>query len=137
MTMSVDLKALDVVLPSSRGMVRPVSLVYADDSGVHEKKFAGDTIGFSVALIPRTDGGYNSLILSPEQAGSMFTIMFFYEGHGLKCFDRLGHDVGVSGLDIYTYKVDWDCKSMLVMPALQPKQVENASSDGVDVSSLE
>jgi len=120
-SVNVDLQSMTATVNTNNGQkVVPDSIVYADASGLHEKKLQGEAkTGFSLALIPRTNGGYNSMFISPELAASMFTSMFFYEGHGLWCYDAFGHDVDVTGLDIYTYKLDWDCKDMTIMPAIQ------------------
>jgi dolichyl-phosphooligosaccharide-protein glycotransferase len=120
-SVNVNLQSMTAIINTNNGQkVVPDSLVYADASGLHEKKLEGEAkTGFSLALIPRTDGGYNSMFVSPELAASMFTSMFFYNGHGLRCYDSFGHDVDVTGLDIYTYKLDWDCEDMTIMPAIQ------------------
>ena len=37
----------------------------------------------------------------------MFTRMFYMRGHGLKYFKLFDHQRGLTGTDIYAYKIDW------------------------------
>lgn len=92
----------------SQNEIYPNSLVYADQNGIVEKKFSGNTAGFSMVLIP-TGSEYVFLAADPSQAHSMFTKLFFLQGHGLKCFSKFDETQNINGGKIITWKVDYNC----------------------------
>jgi len=101
----------------------PKSIVYADKNNIYEKKFDGSTTGVSAAIVP--DGnGYKSVIMDPLHAKGMFTRLFFFEGHGLECFDIFSYKKSFTGNEIYVYKVDWECSSKAVIDEFKEKEVE-------------
>ena len=55
------------------------------------------------------------MISSNELTGSIFTRMFYMQGHGLKYFDLVNHQRGLTGTDIYTYKIDWEGKNATIV----------------------
>ena len=52
---------------------------------------------------------------SEELAGSIFTRMFYMQGHSLKYFKLFNHQRGLTGTNIYTYKVDWEGKNTTIV----------------------
>ncbi len=103
----VDLTTLNASFEGTA--LSPYSLVYATEKGVEEKKFSGQTVGFSLILAP--DGEeYKYILADPLQADSMFTRLFFLEGHGLKCFQKFDDVRPFSGGRVITWKVDYDCR---------------------------
>ena len=93
----------------SQGEVYPNSIVYAAQNEIIEKKFSGTTSGFSVVLIP-TGSDYAFLAADPLQANSMFTKLFFLQGHGLKCFSKFDEVQNINGGRIITWKMDYSCQ---------------------------
>ena len=91
------------------GNVVPNSLVYVTKDGVEEKKFSGQKAGFSVILIPYGDT-YRTIMADPLQVNSVFTRLFFLEGHGMKCFSKFDYVKDSSGQRIITWKVDYGCQ---------------------------
>jgi len=87
---------------------KPHSIVYATKDGIEEKFFEDPTTDFSLVLIPN-GVDYRAILAQPLQAKSIFTQLFFYQGHGLECFDQFDKRQQVTGGLIYTYKVDFDC----------------------------
>ncbi len=89
--------------------LKPNSLVYPTKEGIKEEKFSGKTLGVSLVLIP--DGeNYRSMLTDPLQANSMFTKLFFLEGHGLECFHKFDDVRQINNGRVITWKVDWDCQ---------------------------
>ncbi len=88
------------------------SLVYATDSEVIEKKFDSgkQKAGVSVVLIPREEG-YSAMATDPLQAASIFTKLFFFNGHGLECFDKFDDRQEITGNRVITWEVDYTCQS--------------------------
>ncbi|MBI2666647.1 peptidylprolyl isomerase [Candidatus Woesearchaeota archaeon] len=89
--------------------VVPNSIVYADREGVKEKQLEGKRTGFSVMLIPKGDE-YILRLADPLQAAGTFSKLFFFEGHGMKCFQKF-NDASASGTGrIITWIVDYSCQ---------------------------
>ncbi len=103
----VDLTKKDIVLEGAREEIRPNTAVFLTEEGTEEKVFDGATVGVSIILIPK-EGGFNSMLVHPVLANSIFTRLFFLEGHGLKYFDKFDDRRGVTGGRIIVWKVDWE-----------------------------
>jgi hypothetical protein len=61
---------------------------------------------YSVAILP----GPSAILMSPELSRSMFTVLFFYNGTGLKHFDLAKEATTLTGDRIYVWKVNWEGK---------------------------
>ncbi len=105
--LDVDLSNMNIKIPNNE--VVPNSVVYATKDSIVEKKLEGPKTGFSVVLIPRGDG-FRFILADPLQAAGTFTKLFFYEGHGMKCFEKFDDRTQLTGGRIITWKVDFDCK---------------------------
>ncbi|MDO8510806.1 MAG: STT3 domain-containing protein [Nanoarchaeota archaeon] len=94
----------------SQNEIYPNSMVYPTPDGVMEKKFSdsGTTSGFSIVLIPN-GSDYALLPTDPLQANSMFTKLYFLNGHGQSCFSKFDEAKNINGGKIVTWKVDYDC----------------------------
>ncbi len=60
----------------------------------------------SALVIPYTDQ-YESILVTPHFTESLFTRLFFYQGHGLKHFKLFTWQPAMTGGSIFVYKVDW------------------------------
>lgn len=103
----VDAATMNVTIENSAEKLHPNSFVFSNETGFHEKKFEKNTFGYSFGLINQ-GGSFQSIVMSEELAPSMFTRMFFYGGIGLRYFDTFDTQRTLSGILIYTYKVDWE-----------------------------
>jgi len=105
----VDLDNMDVTVKTNgQEVVYPTSFVYATKDGIEKKEFDGQKLPFSTILIPNGDN-YQMILSDPLQADSMFTKLFFFEGHGLECFEKFDDVTQFTGGRILTWKVDFDC----------------------------
>jgi dolichyl-diphosphooligosaccharide--protein glycosyltransferase len=95
---------------SAKEEYKPSSIVYVTPTGTEERKFSGNTLEFSVVLVPRGEEGYSALITHPYLANSIFTRLFYLNGHGLKYFDKFDDQTGITGGRIIVWKVDWEGK---------------------------
>jgi dolichyl-diphosphooligosaccharide--protein glycosyltransferase len=102
----INLTNMDVQIPVKEN-VKPVSIVYVTEDGTEENFFGGDVLPFSVVIIP-AGAGYSSLITHPYLANSIFTRLFYLEGHGLEHFDKFSDRQGVTGGRIIVWNVDWE-----------------------------
>lgn len=88
----------------------PASLVYATKNGVEEKTYSENTIPYSVILVPQGENGFAVMMADPRTAYSTFSKLFFFEGHGMKCFNKFDEVRPFTGGKISTWKVDYDCQ---------------------------
>ncbi|MBI5393419.1 hypothetical protein HZA96_06110 [Candidatus Woesearchaeota archaeon] len=68
--------------------------------------------GIGVSFIPKQNSFY-SLLMHPDLVDSMFNRMFFYSGHELSCFNSFDYIKQVSGGEVFTWKVDWNCTNQI------------------------
>ncbi|MBI2559269.1 hypothetical protein HYW20_08160 [Candidatus Woesearchaeota archaeon] len=122
--LQVNLSNYDIFGTGQQGIVRPKVAAFTTDSGLLKKEFEGTTLDFGVTLIPQGENDLMGVLSSKELAGGMFTRMFYMKGHGLKYFKLFNHQRGLTGTDIYTYKIDWEGKNATVVDDYLKKQVE-------------
>ena len=120
----VDLNQKNVTIEGNQEVV-PNTLVYATKQGIQEVELEGKHTGFSFVLVPNGEN-YNFILTDPLQANSLFTKMFFFEGHGLKCFSKFDDRKQVNNQRIITWKVDYDCQKENNV-YFQPKEEVNAA----------
>lgn len=113
--LQVNLSNYDVFGIGQQGTVRPKSAAFTTESGVFKKNFNGTTLDFGMTVIPRNENELDVVVSSNELTGSMFTRMFYMQGHGLKYFKLFNHQRGLTGTNIYVYKVDWEGKNPAIV----------------------
>ncbi len=104
----INLTTMEAEVNTQQGVMHPNSLVYPTEDSVLRKSY-DNNIGVSMVLIPQ-ENGYKRLLTAPELDGSMFTRLFYMEGHGLKHFEKFSDETGIYGERIIIWKVDWDGK---------------------------
>jgi dolichyl-phosphooligosaccharide-protein glycotransferase len=104
----IDKGTHEAFIQGSNGQkIYPDSIVYAtENDGIVEKKFTGELMGLSIVLIDDS----TILLTHPLQANSMFTKLYFFDGHGLECFSKFDDRQQLTGARIATWKVDFDCQ---------------------------
>ncbi len=103
----VNLNTMEPYINSQGGRVQPKKMAYLDSN--HEfkvKEFESD-IPYGIALVLNGDS-YRSILMSQEQTASMFTRLFYFEGHGLKYFKPFSDKTTFNGQRILTYRMNWD-----------------------------
>lgn len=124
----INLTNMDVQIPVKED-VKPISIVYVTENGTEERFFGGDVLPFSIVLIP-SGAGYSSLITHPYLANSMFTRLFYLEGHGLEHFDKFSDKQGVTGGRIIVWKVDWEgTDANAVYTKVEASEMESAEEE--------
>ncbi len=120
------------VVNTGQGKAYLESYSYVDENGEFKVKTRGEDyngtgIGLSGMLIP-AQGGFLNILMSPSLEKSMFSRLFFEEGHGLKYYKLFRAERQVTGGWIYVWKVDWNGKEENSMNALKEKKpAENQS----------
>jgi len=108
---NVNLDKKEVDVPTNTGVMNPHSLGYMEKDKFVIKEFKNDTVGeLSVDLFKDSADNYFIMLLSPQLTGSMFTRLFYYEGEGLKHFEKFSDIRDVTGSRIIVWKVDWEGK---------------------------
>lgn len=109
-TINIDMKTKDATINAgSQGIVHPNSFVYADRNGLWEKKFSEKLVGFSAVLLPSNDN-FQLMIVDPAHAYSTFTKLFFFDGHGQKCFAKFDDVRQFTGGRVITWVMDYNCQ---------------------------
>ncbi len=78
----------------------------------------GEPMGISI--VPAQNGGFNMILMHPQLVDSMFNRLFFYSGHGLKCFDNFDTVKTTSGGNVLTWKIDWTCSNATIVYNVVP-----------------
>jgi len=101
----------------------PKSIAYIDANGDFTvKQFNNSNIEVSAVIIPNENGGFSSILCAPELAGSMFTRLYFFEGHGLKQFKPFDTQRQLTGGMIYVWKIGWEAGEPNVMKMFVKKE---------------
>jgi hypothetical protein len=129
----INLDNYEAYFNTQDGKKRAKSVVYAAKDGLFEEEYEGDdVIPYSVALIP--DGkGYSSIITDPLLAKSIFTQLFFFDGHGSEHFKKFSDVTAFDGQRIIVWKVSWEPQEMNIMDELVEK-FNVSSGDTVSVN---
>jgi len=124
----VNLNDYNAEFSTPDGIKHPNSIVYATKQGIKKRKFENDTMGVSAALIPSGEG-FQSILMSPELADSMFTRLFFIEGHGLKHFKKFSDERSVFGGRVIVWKVDWEGTQANIMDEFKEKPLNETTEE--------
>ncbi|MBI2660084.1 hypothetical protein HYX07_02890 [Candidatus Woesearchaeota archaeon] len=111
----VNISNYDAYAFGQQGIVRPRIAAFTTENGLIKKEFNGSVLDFGITIVPKNENEAEAILTSRELTGSMFTRMFYMQGHGLKYFKLFSHQRGLTGTDIYTYKVDWEGKNTTII----------------------
>lgn len=113
------------------------SVVYPYENGTDEVFMDGDTVPMSIVLIPGANG-FSAILAQPVLANSIFTRLFYLEGHGLKYFDKFDDRRQVTGGRILVWKIDWNGTDRntpyLAEPPSETKEIEDKPVETIDDS---
>ena len=135
----IDMKKYDVAGMVGNTLIRANPVAFTTEDGIFKKQFEGNVFGLGFTIIPTSEDNVQVVMSSPQLVGSIFTRMFYMQGHGLKYFDLLTRQRGLTGTDIYVYKVDWEGKNQTFVESYvsnlenQTKGIEialNSSEEG-------
>ncbi|MBI4438427.1 FKBP-type peptidyl-prolyl cis-trans isomerase [Candidatus Woesearchaeota archaeon] len=107
--MRINLTNQDVWFYNQQNEIRhPKGVVFVTETGIETKTYEQQDVGVGATATVIPEGNNYRLIMAvPELNASMFTKMFFMEGHTLRHFKLLTTQTSVTGAKIYVYKVDW------------------------------
>jgi len=102
--LEINLESMEASILTQQGKVSLRSLAYIDDDkNFVVRKYEGSTSPYSAALLPSGE----TIFMDPLLVGSMFTRLFFFNGHGLEHFSILSDRNQVTGGRIQVWKVNW------------------------------
>lgn len=130
----INLSNMDIFAVGQQGTVRPKLFAYPVKDGVKVREFGESTVSIGFTLVPKSKNNYELVLSSPELAGSMFTKMFYMNGHGLKYFKHFSHERGLTGTDIYAYKADWEDGNMTIIGDYLDNMKYTLPESGSDLS---
>ncbi|MBR9699774.1 hypothetical protein GOV09_04930, partial [Candidatus Woesearchaeota archaeon] len=82
--------------------------------------FTNNTLGVGVTLFPQGNNWAYIMMASPLE-DSIFTRLYFQEGHGLTKFRKFSEQQSVIGNRIVVWQVDWEGTEKNVHPYFQPE----------------
>ena len=113
--LQINLSNYDVYGVGQQGIVRPKMVAFTTEDGILKKEVNSTTNDFGTTIIPISQNELLAIMSSKELTAGMFTRMFYMQGHGLKYFKLFNHQRGLTGTDIYTYKIDWEGKNTTIV----------------------
>ncbi|MEK6849605.1 MAG: hypothetical protein AABY01_03470, partial [Nanoarchaeota archaeon] len=115
----IDLNTMDATIPVQGGLRGPPAVfAYPTKDGLVKKTYTS-TAPFGLTLIPN-GGRYSILLASPQLSASMFTRMYFLQGHSLQYFKPFNIQHDASSSLLYTYQMDWDGGNKTILPEMTP-----------------
>lgn len=119
----INLTTMDAAIATPRGFLHPSNFVYVDEEDVVVKRYANETAGVGITLIPQNPEKtlYNIYLAAPQTSASLFNRLFFLRGHGLRYFEPFTEQTSVTGNVIRVWKVDWEGKDKLQYYQTKPK----------------
>ncbi|MBI2651715.1 hypothetical protein HYX01_04545 [Candidatus Woesearchaeota archaeon] len=120
-TFYINLSSYNVfgIIQGTSNIVNASAVAFTTENGILKKQFKGNTIGYGFTLIPKNENELLAVISSKELTGSIFTRLFFMQGHGLRYFKLLTREKGLTGTDIYVYKVDWEGREKTIADSIK------------------
>lgn len=107
--LEIDIAKKQGSIKTSQGEFYPNELVIPTEKGVEIIRYKDNLLGYSANIIPNNNG-YSVLYSHPLHAGSMFTRLFYMEGHGLEHFEKFYDVRDVTGARIIVWKINWEGK---------------------------
>ncbi len=101
----INLADMDTTAQTQQGTFKPASLTYLYN-GTFKEKIFNTTFPYAVSLINK-DGNYYAIMMQTPLQNSIFNRLYFYEGAGINNFDKFDYQRGITGTEIYTWKVRW------------------------------
>lgn len=130
----IDIQQMDARIVQGNNIGIPKYFVYINETTkeLQKAEYNNSNVNVAIILVPR-GASYSVVLSTPELAASMFTRLFFMEGHGLQYFQPFTSQHQITGGDIFVYKTDWKQHEPNIISALKPKTVVS-SGDRVTVN---
>ncbi|MBN2881035.1 peptidylprolyl isomerase [Candidatus Woesearchaeota archaeon] len=103
----MNLTTGEAFVTTQQGNKHPQSISYVQGGEFVLQEYDNNTIPYSAAFYTQGNTLY-SILMFPELAGSMFTRLYFFNGIGLKHFNKFSDKQLITGGRVIVWKVDWD-----------------------------
>lgn len=120
----VNLSIMNIVYTGETAPIH--GLVYIDDKDLRMTTYPKYSQDIAIALVPAGDQ-LNAVFMQYPLGMSIFTRLFYLEGHGLHHFKRFSDKTSVLGERIIVWKIDWNGEEQNVyyhLNATQSKPIE-------------
>ncbi|HDP73524.1 MAG TPA: hypothetical protein ENN46_01020 [Candidatus Woesearchaeota archaeon] len=105
----INLASMEAYVNQMENRSRPHSFMYYDEDGnSYVKEYDSPVLDLSVTLKERADGSYQIIVGDPLLRNSIFTRLFFLEGHGTKYFEQFSNIRDVFGQRVIVWTIDWE-----------------------------
>ena len=110
-------------------MVNPEEIILPEEDGSYTRRKFPSTLSASVMMKPLGNGRYTAFIMDPPHADSLFSKLMFFDGHGLKYFEKFSDEQTISGGRVIVWKVNWDGNETNKLTLWAPKQKQNTTME--------
>ncbi|MDP7181042.1 MAG: STT3 domain-containing protein [Candidatus Woesearchaeota archaeon] len=115
-------------VPTQQGVQTVRGLIYLNKQGEWTIRDYEDGLDMGVAILPGENGNYQALLANNPQHKSIFTRLFYGQGHGLKYYKHFKTEREITGGLIHTWRVDWEGTETTLLPEYIPHdQVEEGA----------
>lgn len=98
----ISLDTMEIKLPTQQGVMSPKTFVYKRGADVEEIEYE-TSFPYSIVYIDS-----QIAIMDPKLSTSMFTRLFYLDGHGLEHFEKFAEETDITGGKIIVWKVKWE-----------------------------
>jgi len=117
---AINLSNFEAQVRVDQGVGRPHSVVVTTEDGFEEIIQEDANADASVLLAPQGNG-WRAMLVDRRLAKSMFTRLFFLEGHGTQYFEKFAEDNQLAGGKVIAWKVDWSGSQDNQLEQLKPR----------------
>jgi dolichyl-diphosphooligosaccharide--protein glycosyltransferase len=126
--MDIDLENYEAAITTPQGTVNPNAIIFPTEQGLVKKTYSNQTLGYSMTMIPNGDQwGYVMMI--PPLEDSMFTRLYFLDGHGLSKFEKFSDQQSVIGNRIVVWKVKWNGDEPIVHDSFIEEEIQEITEE--------
>ncbi|MDA1196596.1 MAG: hypothetical protein O2779_01375 [Nanoarchaeota archaeon] len=132
-TIKINLATLDTTgVSTPQGPKFPNSISIArEDGSIDSVQYDENEIGVSLTLYPTSDKRYRAVLTHPKLAESMFTKLFFMNGHGTTYFEKFSDRSSFTGERIIVWKVNWDGNATNEVPYYTSLREEQKAAEAL------
>ena len=125
---ALNLTTLDTPGISTRqGIENPEGVIIPLEDGSYARRTFPSTFPASVMIKPQGNDRYTAFFMDSPHAGSLFAKLMFFDGHGLKHFEKFSDGRTIFGSRVIVWKVNWGGNATNKLGLWVPKQKQNST----------
>ncbi|MBI2576032.1 hypothetical protein HYV84_02375 [Candidatus Woesearchaeota archaeon] len=110
-----------------QGIENPEEIILPKEDGSYARRRFPSTLSASIMMKPLGNGKYTAIVMDSPHADSLFSKLMFFDGHGLRYFEKFSDEQTISGGRIIIWKVNWDGNATNKLALWAPKQRLNST----------